>query len=75
VSPVASVPPVVVVSLVVAGLAVLRVLEVSSVLAMRRFSFVHERLSPAMETNGLRPISEHLGSGMSRRNRVAKVGS
>ena len=51
-SPVAMVPPVVVVSPVVAVLAVWR--AVSPVLARRWFSFVHEGLSPAVETNGLR---------------------
>ena len=68
----ALVHPVVVVSLGVDMLAVLWVLAVSPVLAMRWFSFVHEGLSPAMEPNGLRH-SEHAGSWMSRRNRVAKV--
>ena len=52
VSPVALVPPVVAVSPVVAVLAVWR--AVSPVLARRWFSFVHEGLSPAVETNGLR---------------------
>jgi hypothetical protein len=50
------VPPVVVVSLVVAVLAVLRVVAVSPVLVMRWFSFVHEGFSPAMEPNGLFPF-------------------
>jgi hypothetical protein len=69
VSPVAMVPPVVAVSPGVDMLAGLWVVSVSAVLAMRRFSFVHEGFGPAIEPNG-RPDSEHLGSGMSRRNRA-----
>jgi hypothetical protein len=49
VSPVALVPPVVV-SLVVDMLAVLRVVAVSPVLAMRRFSFVPEGVSSSNGT-------------------------
>jgi hypothetical protein len=73
VSPVALVPPVVVVSLVVAVLAVLR--AASPVLARCWFSFVHEGFSPAKWNQRGCADSEHLGSGMSRRNRVAKVGA
>ena len=53
-SPVAMVPPVVVVSPGVDMLAGLWVASVSPVLAKRWFSFVHEGFSPAMEQNGLR---------------------
>jgi hypothetical protein len=60
---VALVHPVVVVSRVVAVLAVSRVATVSPVLVMRWFSFVHQGFKSSNRTNRVSADSEHLSSG------------